>query len=158
MTRLYRAFFNLVGMGFELRALSLQSRSTIWATPPVHFALVILEMGVLQTICLDWPWTVILLISASQVARITGVSHWCPAWIELFVLLIALEAGIGQSTPLVAAKQQDKGVVLASRLRPGWCRCRIWAPSPAQQWGSLQVFTVVQVQILLLAPCLWSAT
>jgi hypothetical protein len=27
------------------------------------------------TICLGWPWVVILLISASQVARITGVSH-----------------------------------------------------------------------------------
>jgi hypothetical protein len=30
--------------------------------------------GVLWTICLSWPWTMILLISASQVARITGVS------------------------------------------------------------------------------------
>jgi hypothetical protein len=32
------------------------------------------------TICLDWFWTVILLISASCVARITGVSHRYPAW------------------------------------------------------------------------------
>jgi hypothetical protein len=30
---------------------------------------------VLQTICPDWLWTSILLISASWVARITGVSH-----------------------------------------------------------------------------------
>jgi hypothetical protein len=30
------------------------------------------------TFCLGWPGT-ILRISASQVARITGVSHWCPA-------------------------------------------------------------------------------
>jgi hypothetical protein len=30
------------------------------------------------TICLGWLWTVILLLSASWVARITGVSHWCP--------------------------------------------------------------------------------
>jgi ABC-type Fe3+ transport system permease subunit len=28
------------------------------------------------TICLSWLQTVILLISASWVARITGVSHW----------------------------------------------------------------------------------
>jgi hypothetical protein len=28
-----------------------------------------------QNICLDWPRTMILLISASQVARITGISH-----------------------------------------------------------------------------------
>jgi hypothetical protein len=33
----------------------------------VHFALVILEMGVLRTICPGWPWTGILQISASQV-------------------------------------------------------------------------------------------
>jgi hypothetical protein len=32
----------------------------------------------LWTICLGWPWTMILLMSASQVARIIGVSHQCP--------------------------------------------------------------------------------
>jgi hypothetical protein len=37
-----------------------------------------LEMGVSRTISPDWPWTVALLISASQVARNTCVSHWCP--------------------------------------------------------------------------------
>jgi hypothetical protein len=31
-----------------------------------------LEMGVSQTICLGWPWTMILPISVIQVARITG--------------------------------------------------------------------------------------
>jgi hypothetical protein len=31
------------------------------------------------TICLCWPWTLILLISASQVPRITGISHQLPA-------------------------------------------------------------------------------
>jgi hypothetical protein len=36
-------------------------------------------MGVLQTICLGWPWPTVLQISASQVARMTGVSHWHPA-------------------------------------------------------------------------------
>jgi hypothetical protein len=30
---------------------------------------------VLWTICLGWPWTTILPISASWVARITGISH-----------------------------------------------------------------------------------
>jgi hypothetical protein len=28
------------------------------------------------TICSDWLWTAILLISASWAARITDVSHW----------------------------------------------------------------------------------
>jgi hypothetical protein len=49
---------------------------TTWAIPSVHFALVSFwEMRVSQTICLGWPWTAILPISASQIARITGVSH-----------------------------------------------------------------------------------
>jgi hypothetical protein len=34
------------------------------------------EDGVLGTICLGWPQTTVLLISASQVARITGVSRF----------------------------------------------------------------------------------
>jgi hypothetical protein len=33
----------------------------------------------LQTVFPGWPWTLILQISASQVARITGMSHWCQA-------------------------------------------------------------------------------
>jgi hypothetical protein len=37
----------LIGWGLGLRASNLQSRhSTIWATPPVHFAFIILEMGI----------------------------------------------------------------------------------------------------------------
>jgi hypothetical protein len=35
---------------------------------------------VLQTLSPGWHWTVILLISASWVARIAGVSHWCLAY------------------------------------------------------------------------------
>jgi hypothetical protein len=35
--------------------------------------------GVSRTICPGWPQTEILQISASQVVRITSVSHWCPA-------------------------------------------------------------------------------
>jgi hypothetical protein len=34
----------------------------------------------LWTICLGWPQTAVLLISASWVARITGMSHWHPEW------------------------------------------------------------------------------
>jgi hypothetical protein len=43
--------------------------------------LVILEMRVSQMIHPGWPQTTILLISASQVARITSVSHWYPAYL-----------------------------------------------------------------------------
>jgi hypothetical protein len=42
-------------------------------------------MRVSWTICLNWPQTAILLISASQVARITGVRHWHPANMDYFV-------------------------------------------------------------------------
>jgi hypothetical protein len=71
-----RIFSFLVGLGFELRASHLQSSSsTTWAMPPVHFVLVILEMGVSQTICSGWPQTLILLISVSQVASVIGMSH-----------------------------------------------------------------------------------
>jgi hypothetical protein len=66
----------LILLGFKLRASGLQSKHSIaQATPPVHFALVILEMGVSRTICPNWPQTAILPISNSQVARIIGVSH-----------------------------------------------------------------------------------
>jgi hypothetical protein len=37
------------------------------------------EDGAWRTICLSWPQTWILPISASQVIRITGMSHQCPA-------------------------------------------------------------------------------
>jgi hypothetical protein len=42
------------------------------------------EMGVFQNFWGDWPGTMIVLISISQVARITGVSH-C-AWLLTKVL------------------------------------------------------------------------
>jgi hypothetical protein len=42
----------------------------------------------LWTICLGWPQTVILLISASQVAKITGMSHWRLA--PVFFLFVCL--------------------------------------------------------------------
>jgi hypothetical protein len=52
--------------------LHLQSKcSTAWAILPVHFALI---MGSGRTICLDWHWTSILMISVSRVAR--GLQVW----------------------------------------------------------------------------------
>jgi hypothetical protein len=40
---------------------------------------------VLQTICQGWFRTVILLIAASWVARITGVGHQCPVVKEYLI-------------------------------------------------------------------------
>jgi hypothetical protein len=46
--------------------------------------------------CLGWPQTSILLISSSQVSRITGVNHWSPAVLDIFlgVELLVLRLGI----------------------------------------------------------------
>jgi hypothetical protein len=80
LTVLFFGFFFWCSWGFELRTPHLQSRcSTASATPPVHFALVIFEIGS-GTICPGWPRTMILLICASEVVRITGVSQG--AWEE----------------------------------------------------------------------------
>jgi hypothetical protein len=77
-------FFFFLSLRVDLRTLSLQSRlSTTWATPQVHFALVILEMGVSNYL----PGLALNLsrpVSASQVARVTGVSHLQPAWIGIW--------------------------------------------------------------------------
>jgi hypothetical protein len=32
-------------------------------------------MGISETVCLNWPGTIILPILASQIGRITGISH-----------------------------------------------------------------------------------
>jgi hypothetical protein len=61
------------------------------ATPPFHFALVILEMGVSQTICLGWPPTTIRSQPpnlSSQVAKI--ISDQC---LTLAFALKASEVG-----------------------------------------------------------------
>jgi hypothetical protein len=66
----------LVGLGFELGALHLQSRHfTAWATLPLHSILVWLfgDMDS-RTVCPGWPQIMIPLISTSQVARLPGVS------------------------------------------------------------------------------------
>jgi hypothetical protein len=67
-------------MGLDLNSglQACKAGTTTWDTPPVHFALVILEMGVSQTICPGWPQTLILQISASQVVRwqVWATSIW----------------------------------------------------------------------------------
>jgi hypothetical protein len=65
-------FFSI--LGFELRASCLLDRhSNTWASS-FFCVLDIFEVGP-YFCCLRWPQTDILLISASQVARITSMSH-----------------------------------------------------------------------------------
>jgi hypothetical protein len=53
-----------------------------WATPPspLLFCAGFFWDRILQTICLGWLQTMILLISASWVGRMTGVSYHSPAY------------------------------------------------------------------------------
>jgi hypothetical protein len=67
------SFFFLVNLGFELRASWWQSRhSTSCSTLPDFFCDGYFWDRVSQTICPGWTWTIILLISASWLAKITG--------------------------------------------------------------------------------------
>jgi hypothetical protein len=59
----------------------------------------------LWTICLGWLWPVILLISASWVARITGVSHWRVA--EKYILKQHIHGCWAQwLTPVIPVTQE----------------------------------------------------
>jgi hypothetical protein len=81
-------FFFLVRLAFELRALDWQSWcSTAWATPLVHFALVILEMGSLQTSGPCWPQTSSLPIAASHGHELLVPSYFTHFKIQFLVRL-----------------------------------------------------------------------
>jgi hypothetical protein len=64
---------------FFLVVWGLNSGPSPWITPPALFLWRCFRDRVLWTICPGWLWSTILLISASWVARIIGVSHWCLA-------------------------------------------------------------------------------
>jgi hypothetical protein len=72
---------------FFLQYWGLNSGPTPWATPRALFCDGFFQDRVLRTICPGWLSVTILLISASWVARITGVSHWLLApYCVLFIL------------------------------------------------------------------------
>jgi hypothetical protein len=64
---------------YFLQFWGLNSGPTPQATPPIFFYEGFFRDRVSRTVCLGWLLTVILLVSASWVARIIGVSHWCLA-------------------------------------------------------------------------------
>jgi hypothetical protein len=75
----------LVSSGFLLfsflRYWGLNSGPTPWATPPALFLWRVFWDRVSRTISLGWHQTAILLIPASWIAAITGLSHQCPAYV-----------------------------------------------------------------------------
>jgi hypothetical protein len=72
-------FFFFVGLGFELRVWTWKAGTLPLGKTCSPFWSGYFGDRLLWTVCLGWPQIAILLISASQVARITGVSHWCLA-------------------------------------------------------------------------------
>jgi hypothetical protein len=65
-------------LGIELRVFML-ARQALLPLKPLHqpfFVLGIFEIGSLELVALGWFRTVMFLITASGVARITGMSHW----------------------------------------------------------------------------------
>jgi hypothetical protein len=86
---LFNSYFFVV-LRFELRVSHLLGRhSTTWQLCQPSFVLGIFEIGSCFC-CPGWLWTTILLIYASQVARITEMSHQCwpipTFWVFLFFL------------------------------------------------------------------------
>jgi lysylphosphatidylglycerol synthetase-like protein (DUF2156 family) len=72
MKHFYLFVYLLVVLGLELRAFTL-SHST--SSPPPFLWWIFFKIGSHEIFARGWLGTLILLISASRVARITGVSH-----------------------------------------------------------------------------------
>jgi hypothetical protein len=70
---------------------------TPWVTPSALFCDGFFCDRVSWTICPGWLRTAILLISASWVARITGVSHCCPAVYSPLLLTTGLSSALSQA-------------------------------------------------------------
>jgi hypothetical protein len=77
-----------VGQGFALRTLSLKAGGLPLELHLQPHLFWLFWNGVSWNICPGWPWTVILPIAVSQVARITGVNHWLLAGVKSCVFLL----------------------------------------------------------------------
>jgi hypothetical protein len=86
----------------------LNSRPTLWVTPPALFCDGCFSDRVSQTIYLGWLWTAVLLISASWVVRIAGVPQ--PMWL----LKICYKSGFCLPKPFLCT------------LPSHWCKSPDW--------------------------------
>jgi hypothetical protein len=71
-------------LGLQVSVILACKADTLLLEPHLQSILVILEMGGLKNYLPRLASTMILLISASQVARIIGVSHCCLAYFFFF--------------------------------------------------------------------------
>jgi hypothetical protein len=82
----YLIFYFLVGLGFEVSFALAKEVLYCLSHTSSSFCSGYFGAGISQMICLGWPHAMILQISASQVARITGVSHQSLANLKFFML------------------------------------------------------------------------
>jgi hypothetical protein len=98
---------------FEFRDSHLLDRySNTWATLPALLCdRFVFQDRLSQTICPDWLPTMILLISASWLTRITGMSHLCPACHSYFSnRVLAFVQGWFQTMILLPLTPKDMGL------------------------------------------------
>jgi hypothetical protein len=132
-------------MGFEQRASCLlRGYSTIQATTPALFHVGYFWDRDLRIICLGWFWTMLLLISASWVARITGMSHWCPAFLP-FVnsqLCVSISHGPGEILSFLGLGPSlpQKGAPCFSTLWPSWVS-RVFFKHSTLSWMEVELVT-----------------
>jgi hypothetical protein len=120
---------------------------TAGITGVYHHVQLIDSDGVLLTFCPGWPQTAILLISISQVAEITGMSH-CTWPVSSFVIgpcyvrfscLCLSSLGItgmhhdawckvSSSSVIICLNKHEKGIIL--------CYCWIWSIRNRMPWYS----------------------
>jgi hypothetical protein len=68
--------------------ISISASCVAGMTGTCHHAQILVEMGVSWIFCTGWPQMAIFPISASYVAKIIGMSHWCLAKLLIFCFLI----------------------------------------------------------------------
>jgi hypothetical protein len=98
------------------------------------------------SICLSWPPTVILLVSASQVVRITGVSHHCCR--SLLTKIWDSEANSMKQRFIVPAQTQQTHV---QRLRPENKGVSPYTPLQAGYRSKKQGLIHIWLYLILLA-------
>jgi hypothetical protein len=76
---LFKLFFFSCGTGVWTQGFALAKQALYcWSHTPSPFCSGYFGDGASWALCPGWTGTLIFLISASHIARITGVSHWVP--------------------------------------------------------------------------------
>jgi hypothetical protein len=112
----------LSALGFYLR-LAKAGALTVWATLPVLFSRGFFPNRVSRAICPRLTSNLILLISASWVARIAGVSHLVPAAFFLVSQQLQILDGDWNIAQVVKACLES--------TRPLWVQSPIWGGGDA---------------------------